>query len=87
MEEGLNIDNILDDDDLGLFNDIPEPQEKEEVDDNTSNKDSEESKEDNSKESQEDKKNDKTTEINPDKLFEGSSESVGSGDDNEELCS
>lgn len=84
MEEGLNIDNILDDDDLGLFNDIPEPQEKEEVDDNNSNKDSEESKEDNNKELQEDKKSNKTTEINPDKLFEGSSESVGSGDDNED---
>lgn len=69
--EGLNLDNILDEDALSLFNNIEETETPEE--ETTEGEETKESK------------NEKTTEIDPNSLFgSGESESVGSERDNEE---
>lgn len=65
--EGLDLDNILDEDALSLFNSVEETETPEEE---TTEEENNETKE--------------TTEIDPEGMFGGQSESVGSERDNEE---
>lgn len=68
--EGLNLDNILDEQDFNLFNDSEEE---------TTPQSNEQQPEEETKE-----KETKTTEVDPDNLFEGTPESVGSEENNKE---
>ena len=65
---GLDLDYILDDDQIGLFNDIPDDEGKDTTD----------------KGGEEEKNSEEVTEIDTNNLFGEESESVGDEDNNDE---